>query len=160
MIFNTNETMIVKLTYLHEHLYEEDIPENIWWDDDYDSYCIHDNAENFRDVFHLQFQIGGWAKWNGVWLAQVGDGYPNERVILERRNKQKLHVSLKHLVFEDDERQLWSFERVKSKDFYKPAPAPPAPAEPDELSAAVAGMSVSDAADDDSDAAAAAASRS
>lgn len=146
MIFNTNETMIVKLTYLHEHLCEEDIPENIWWEDD--SYCIHDNAENFRDVFHLQFQIGGWAKKSGVWFAQVGYGYPNERVILERKNKQQLHAILKHLVFEDDERQLWSFERVRTKDFYKPAP--PAPAESDEL------LSVSGAADDDSDAAAAA----
>lgn len=158
MIFNTNETMIVKLTYLHEHLCEEDIPEHIWWDEELDSYCIHDDAENFRDVFHLQFQIGGWAKRNGVWFAQVGYGYPNERVILERKNKQQLHVILKHLVFEDDERQLWSFERVRTKDFYKPAP--PAPAEPDELSAAVAGMSVSGAAADDDSDAEAAASRS
>lgn len=146
--------MIVQLTHLHEHTFEENIPENIWWDDELDSYCIHDNAENFRDVFHFQFQIGGWTKKiNNRWLAQVGYGSPNERVILERRNKQQLHVILKQLVHENVEAQFWTFERVRSADFYKSA-VPPAPAEAvEEL---FAGLSVSGA----DDSAAAAASRS
>lgn len=144
--------MLIQLTYLHEHISEEDIPENVWWENN--SYCIHDDAENFRELFSLQFQIGGWSKKEGQWLAQVGYGYPNERVILERRNKQQLHVILKQLLYENDESQFWSFVRVRSKDFYKPAP--PAPADAEELSTAVERLSVSD----DSGAAAAAASRS
>ncbi len=148
---------VIPLTYLHEHIFEEDIPENIWWDEEREAYCIHDDAENFRDVFRFQFQMGGWRKKNGRWLAQVGYGYPNERVILERRNKQQLHVILQELIHEDDEAQLWTFERVRSKDFYKSAPPAPAEATVDEeLSAAVAGLSVPGV----DDSAAAAASRS
>ncbi len=145
--------MIIRLDYLHEHIFEEDIPENIWWDEELKAYCIHDDAENFRDVFHFQFQIGGWSKIiNNTWLAQVGYGNPGERVILERRNKQQLHVLLKTLVHENDEAQFWTFERVRSRDFYNyKSEAPPAPAEE------FARLSVSG---DDDSAAAAAASRS
>ena len=148
--------MFIQLTYLHEHISEEDIPENVWWDEELESYCIHDDADNFKELFSLQFQIGGWSKKiNNTWLAQVGYGYPNERVILERRNEQQLHVILKQLLYENDESQFWSFERVRSNDFYIYKPAPPAPADVEELSTAVGGLSVSG-----EDSAAAAASRS
>lgn len=144
--------MIVQLKYLHEHMDEESPPENVWWDEDLCSFCTNDDVDNFDELFHLQFQIGGWRKKNETWLAQVGYGHPNERVILERRDKQQLHVMLKNLMYEDDEAQYWTFERVRSKNLY----ALPAPAEPvsDELSSAVGAIVLSE------DAAAAADSRS
>jgi hypothetical protein len=111
---------MIVLYYIHEHT--NVVPEQVWWDDELEQYCSND-----KDLFEYQFQIGGWSKKNGTWLAQVGYGSKRERVILERKNGQRLHVHLTELVHEDDESQFWTFERVRSKDFYK---SPPAPAEP------------------------------
>lgn len=154
--------MIFKLTYLRDYIFEEDdVPKNVWWDEELKTYCIHDDADNIRDVFSYQFQIGRCVRKGRQWFAQVEYGSPNERVIIQRRNQKKLvHVILQHCVFENDEaEQFWTFERVRSKDFYKspPAAAPPAPAEA-EIASAVKALSVSG--DEAADSAAAAASRS
>ncbi len=110
------------LYYIHEHTNE--IPEQVWWDDELEEFCTND-----KDLFEYQFQIGGWTKrFHNQWLAQVGFGSEGERVILQRKNGQRLHVYLTELVHEDDEAQFWKFERVRSKDFYKSPP--PAPADP------------------------------
>jgi hypothetical protein len=136
------------LYYIHEHTNE--IPEQVWWDDELEEYCTNDKV-----LFEYQFQIGGWSKRvNNEWLAQVGYGSEGERVILERKNGQRLHVYLTELVCEDDESQFWKFERVRSKDFYK---LPPAPAEPSSVD--LGALSLVDSADG-SDKEASAAARS
>jgi hypothetical protein len=103
------------LWYAHEHMDESELWDGITWDEAIEEYtCSFENADKY---FHLQFQIGGWKKWNGIWYAQVGNGYSSERVIIENKKGKRLHAILTDRVYTNDSYELWNYKYIKSSHF-------------------------------------------
>jgi hypothetical protein len=104
--------MVVGLLYIHEHItVSTSLPEGIWWEPLYESYVCRRNDPNFETTYwKYQYQIGGFRKREGEWLAQVGEGEVGECVFLQKRNGSISFVRLTSMVSEDDEAQYFRME--------------------------------------------------
>jgi hypothetical protein len=108
--------MVVGLLYIHEHIpldstVSTSLPEGIWWEPLYESYVCRRDDPNFETTYwKYQYQIGGFRKREGVWLAQVGEGQVGECVFLQKRNGSTSFVRLTSLVSEDDEAQYFTIK--------------------------------------------------
>lgn len=108
--------MVVGLLYIHEHIPLDNdnatpLPEGIWWEPLHGSYVCRRDDPNFETTYwRYQYQIGGFRKRGGQWLAQVGEGQVGECVFLQKRNGSTSFVRLTSLVSEDDEAQYFNIE--------------------------------------------------